>query len=113
MGADARPVSREIDVDFSSAPMAYGGDFIKELPVTSKEKDSPSRIVESGLVPIENGIIIDHLAEGQSIEQIWYLMHMVRTVLELHQVGGQGVFKSKESPDKANGIILVPDFNIE
>lgn len=98
--------------------MLYGGDFIEEKALAIREGGSgkdqdQSRSVESGLVPIENGIIIDHLAEGQAIEQIWGLMHMVRTVLSLHQVGGQGVFRSKANPEKANGIILVPDFDVE
>jgi aspartate carbamoyltransferase len=107
--APRSPSLPTLEGDFSSGPMVYGADFIKEIPLTDRVKFS--RSVESGLVPIENGIVIDHLAEGQSIEQIWGLMHMVRTVLSLHQLGGQGVFRAKETK-KANGIMLIPGFDI-
>ncbi|CAJ1331156.1 unnamed protein product [Effrenium voratum] len=65
-----------------------------------------------GLVPIANGIIIDNLAAGQSIEQVWSLMYMVRDILDLHGVGGQGVRESTKFPGKGSGFISVPDVDI-
>ena len=68
-------------------------------------------------MPIANGIVIENLAAGQSIEQVrccegwshptrpfvlvplqvWSLMYMVRDILDLHHVGGQGVRTSDET----------------
>merc|ERR1712070_1167323 len=99
-----------LSLDPGSMPLVHGADFIREIQIKDVVKES--RSVEGGLMPMDNGIIIDHLAEGQSVEQIWSLMHMVRSILGLHQIGGQGVFRSKTSPDKANGLISVPNFDI-
>mmetsp|Transcript_43715 Transcript_43715/g.103223 ORF Transcript_43715/g.103223 Transcript_43715/m.103223 type:complete len:589 (+) Transcript_43715:137-1903(+) len=94
-----------------TTPLKLASDFIREIKAIDDEKES--RSVEVGLAPLQNGMIIDHLAEGQSIEQIWALMSMVRSVLKLETVGGHGVFRSKSGDEKANGLISVPDFDID
>lgn len=83
-------------------------DFIKEIAVPPDFLDSDS--AEVGLVPLENGIIIENLAEGQIVEKIWAMMYMVRSILGLTGVGGQGVSGSAET---ASGFISVPDMNID
>jgi aspartate carbamoyltransferase len=92
------------------SPLESHSDFIRELSVV--EDDVPSRSREMGLVPISDGILIDGLAEGQSIDKIWGLMYMVRSILGLNRTGGQGVNRSRESPEKAGGFISVPDLDV-
>merc|ERR1712190_111977 len=98
-----------------NSPDGYGNsairdasDFIKEIAVPADFLDTESG--EVGLVPLENGIIIENLAEGQIVEKIWAMMYMVRSILGLTGVGGQGVSGSGET---ASGFISVPDMNID
>mmetsp|Transcript_90265 Transcript_90265/g.229533 ORF Transcript_90265/g.229533 Transcript_90265/m.229533 type:complete len:607 (+) Transcript_90265:119-1939(+) len=92
-----------------SSPMKGALDFVREVaPADQKAGDSGS--AEAGLMPIQRGIVIERLAEGQSEEQIWGLMYMVRSILGLHGVGGQGVHRPPDRP--ASGFISVPDFDL-
>lgn len=84
-------------------------DFIQEVSPSDGETETTS--VEAGLVPIQRGIVIERLAEGQPEEQIWGLLYMVRSVLGLHGAGGQGVLRPPGFPEKASGFISVPDFD--
>merc|ERR1712039_404286 len=93
---------------YGNSAISDASDFIKEIAVPADFLDTESG--EVGLVPLENGIIIENLAEGQSIEKIWAMMYMVRSVLGLTGVGGQGV---NGSGDTASGFISVPDINID
>lgn len=93
----------DLDLGYSPAFLA-ATDFIKEVALGAAES-SPDKVSEEvGLVPIANGVIIENLAAGQPIEQatrmghgnvgareVWSLMYMVRDILDLHGVGGQGV----------------------
>jgi len=108
--------------DASSPRMACGGssggqfpievawDFVEEMPIVSDAPESGSEQV--GLVPITCGMVIRDLAEGQSTEKIWGVMYMVRAVLGLTNVGGQGVHQSPVKPGHLSGFITVPDFDI-
>jgi len=84
-------------------------DFITEI-AHDKAKESSSD--EVGLVPLNKGIIIENIAEGQSVEKIWGLMYMVRSILVLSSLGGQGVYRSAADPGQARGFISVPDMDI-
>merc|ERR1719253_968398 len=66
--------------------LRVAGDFVTEVDMTGNDKDSGS--FEVGLQPIQRGIIVDRLAQGQSIERIWAIMYMVRSVLGLNCLGG-------------------------
>eukprot|EP00933_Yihiella_yeosuensis_P062701 TRINITY_DN65683_c0_g1_i1.p1 TRINITY_DN65683_c0_g1~~TRINITY_DN65683_c0_g1_i1.p1 ORF type:complete len:621 (+),score=86.26 TRINITY_DN65683_c0_g1_i1:59-1864(+) len=98
-----------LDLGYQSA-LYLSSDFIKEITVTGKVLEKSSE--EVGLMPISNGIIIENLAAGQSVEQVWSLMYMVRSILGLNGVGGQGVRPSLDDPTKASGFISVPDIDI-
>jgi len=102
------PRSQKGGPDFS--PIHEATDFIKEIVRGDKAKDSSS--IEAGLVPLKNGIIIENLAEGQSVEKIWGLMYMVRSILGLNDIGGQGVYRPVNKPDQARGYISVPEVDI-
>ncbi|CAJ1392756.1 unnamed protein product [Effrenium voratum] len=101
----------DLDLGYSPAFLA-ATDFIKEVAMVADEPSPDKLSQEVGLVPIANGIIIDNLAAGQSIEQVWSLMYMVRDILDLHGVGGQGVRESTKFPGKGSGFISVPDVDI-
>jgi len=95
----------------SISPMIDMVDFIKELAGNNEMNDSSSRDV--GLVPIKTGIIIKDLATGQSVDKIWALMYMVRSILNLNSIGGQGVYCSSDQPKEPRGFIAVPDCDID
>ncbi|CAE7280070.1 pyrBI [Symbiodinium microadriaticum] len=110
---NAMELPDDLDLGYSPALMA-ATDFIKEV-ATSPDITSPERVSqEVGLVPIANGIVIENLAAGQPIEQVWSLMYMVRDILDLHHVGGQGVRMSDETSGSCvgSGFIAVPDVDI-
>lgn len=102
----------DLDLGYKPSALLTSSDFIveKHLSPSNKVKDKGSS--EVGLMPISNGIVIENLAAGQSIEQVWNLMYMVRSILDLHHVGGQGVRLSEEFPGKGSGFIAVPDIDI-
>jgi len=93
------------------SPIVDSSEFIKEVKPTDGGESS-RRSAQAGLMPIQQGIVIERLAEGQSVEQIWGLMHMVRSILGLQAAGGQGVLRPEGSPEQASGFIAVPDFDL-
>eukprot|EP00932_Pfiesteria_piscicida_P011219 SRR837773.22333.p1 GENE.SRR837773.22333~~SRR837773.22333.p1 ORF type:complete len:472 (+),score=182.81 SRR837773.22333:3-1418(+) len=104
-----KPHVPPLDQHSAQPPLAEGGrdpsDFVREVPPSGGDSGS----AEAGLVPLERGVVIERLAEGQSEEQIWGLMFMVRSILGLHGIGGQGVHRPKDKP--ASGFISVPDLD--
>jgi len=104
------PLPRQVTPDCSYSPLSDAADFIKEIKLSETAKETSS--LKVGLVPINNGIIIEQLAVGQSSEKIWGLMYMVRSILGLNGMGGQGVRRSSTNPEQASGFISVPDLDI-
>jgi len=91
--------------------LADASDFIHEVSIEI-QRDPAGLSDQVGLVPIANGIFIEHLALGQSIERIWGLMYMVRSIIGLHGIGGQGIHRSAAEPAMYSGFISVPDLDI-
>jgi len=106
---ELRDLPADLDLGFSSA-LYTSSDFICEEEISPKNQTREKGSEEVGLVPIEKGIIIENLAAGQDIDRVWSLMYMVRDILDLHGVGGQGVRKSADGT--ASGFISVPDVDI-
>mmetsp|Transcript_46687 Transcript_46687/g.107925 ORF Transcript_46687/g.107925 Transcript_46687/m.107925 type:complete len:570 (+) Transcript_46687:59-1768(+) len=90
--------------------LSNAGDFIQEMKQDSHDQDSICR--EVGLVPLKSGIIIENLGMGQSVEKIWSLMYMVRSILGFHGMGGHGVYHSGTSPHEARGYISCPELDV-
>lgn len=85
------------------------GDWIR-VELSENQEVSSAAV---GLVPISNGVVIERLAQGQSVEKIWGLMYMVRSILGLNSVGGQGVYRLPGEPESVtSGFISVPDLDI-
>jgi len=102
--------------DFTTPPLQesnlqQAADFIKKIQIPDEQKKEAGS-VDAGLVPITNGAVIDHIAEGQAPDAIWRLVYKVRTILQLNGVGGQGVFRTPVT-DKMRGLISVPDVDIQ
>mmetsp|Transcript_661 Transcript_661/g.1487 ORF Transcript_661/g.1487 Transcript_661/m.1487 type:complete len:609 (-) Transcript_661:188-2014(-) len=101
---DANPVSA----------LSAAKDFIQEVAWTDKQAmDSVSDV--AGLVPISNGIAIKDIGKGEEKKKIWSLMYMIRWVLSLNGVGGQGMYRCQDANGAAchAGFITVPNFDIE
>uniref|UniRef100_A0A7S4RF44 Aspartate carbamoyltransferase n=1 Tax=Alexandrium monilatum TaxID=311494 RepID=A0A7S4RF44_9DINO len=105
------PMRPKVRPSPDSSPIRDAVDFITEVKRSDEAEDSSS--TEVGLVPLRSGIIIENLGAGQSVERIWGLMHMVRGILGLGDIGGQGVYRSAERPSgEARGYISVPEVDI-
>jgi aspartate carbamoyltransferase len=99
----------------SSSPwettLSIAADFITEVPISIDPQLGQKEAV--GLAPIQNGIVIRDLALGKDVETIWRLMYLVRSVLGLDSIGGQGVHRASDGTGLAGGFITVPDFDID
>lgn len=80
-------------------------DFVVEA--TPAEHSKPEYKV--GIKPVEEGIVIDHIASGQPIEAIWNNIEAVRKILKLNVRSSQGVYHSFKGPEVYKGIISLPD----
>lgn len=81
-------------------------DFIEEIDTDKyvRKKDEP----KVGIIPIKNGIVIDHIGKGDSIETIWEHINKIRRVMELDVISSHGVFQS-ETDKLYKGVIVIPN----
>lgn len=80
-------------------------DFISEtLPVEHKKPE-----YKVGIKPVEEGIVIDHIAVGKPVEEIWSNIEAVRKILKLNVRSSQGVYHSFKGAEVYKGIISLPD----
>jgi len=80
-------------------------DFILEAAVLEHRKPE----YKVGIKPVEEGIVIDHIASGQTVEDIWSNIEAVRKILKLNVRSSQGVYHSFKGPEVYKGIISLPD----
>jgi aspartate carbamoyltransferase len=83
----------------------FEDDFIKEAPVLQHNKPE----YKVGIKPVENGLVIDHIATGRSIEEIWERIDTIRKLMGLNMRSSHGVYHSNQGPEIYKGIISVPD----
>jgi len=86
-------------------PEELSEDFIKET--TPAEHKKPEYKV--GIKPVEEGIVIDHIAVGKPIEEIWSNIEAIRKILKLNVRSSQGVYHSLRGEGEFKGIISLPD----
>lgn len=92
--------------DFDGASRAIEGfdeDFVVEAPVS----EHPAREYKVGIKPVEEGIVIDHVASGRPIDEIWSNIDAARRILGLNVRSSHGVFHNNRGSFK--GIISLPD----
>ena len=99
-------VSGLIGADFDGepkAPDAFDDDFVLEASIERHEKPE----YKVGIKPVDDGLVIDHISSGDSIEDIWGHLDAIRRMLKLNVRGGHGVFHNNQGSYK--GIISLPD----
>jgi len=80
--------------------------FVTEIPVTRKTHVEDRFKV--GIKPVHDGLVIDHIATGKPLEEIWDRISRIRKVLKLNVRGSHGVFHSSD-PKDYKGIMSLPD----
>jgi aspartate carbamoyltransferase len=80
-------------------------DFIIEAPTVEHSKPE----YKVGIKPVEEGIVIDHIATGEPIEKIWVNIEAVRKILKLNVRSSHGVYHSFKGEEVYKGIISLPD----
>ena len=82
-------------------------DFITKVELTPKARVEDQFKV--GIKPVDNGMVIDHIAKGHSPREIWDRIDSIRRILNLNLRGSHGVFHSADSSKTLKGIISLPD----
>ncbi|TFG84784.1 MAG: aspartate carbamoyltransferase [Spirochaetales bacterium] len=87
------------------APTAPEEAFVMEAPVGAGRKPE----YKVGIKPVETGIVIDHIASGRPLAEIWDRIDKIRRVLGLNLRSSHGVFHSNSGPEVFKGIVSIPD----
>ncbi|MCE1206659.1 MAG: aspartate carbamoyltransferase [Spirochaetia bacterium] len=101
-------VSGLLGEDFNGAfamEPAISEDFVTEIKPEEHRKPE----YKVGIKPVEEGIVIDHIAKGRPVEEIWNNIEAVRKILKLNVRSSHGVYHSNLGPDTFKGIISLPD----
>ncbi|WP_028973073.1 aspartate carbamoyltransferase [Spirochaeta cellobiosiphila] len=80
----------------------------EEFVIGAPIKKKPVRDVKTGIKPVENGIVIDHIGFGAPIPKIWNQIDKIRKTMELNYSSSHGVFSSRNI-DQYKGIISLPN----
>ncbi len=78
-------------------------DFIVEAPISVRTKPE----YKVGIKPVDSGLVIDHIASGAPVEEIWNRIDKIRRVLGLNLRSSHGVYHTNSGAFK--GIVSVPD----
>ncbi len=95
--------------DFSGASrpgIKISGDFVEKVTVSKKSNVKDRYKV--GIKPVDEGIVIDHIALGSSLDEIWHQIDKIRRVLGLNCRSSHGVYHSSNR-SVYKGIISLPD----
>jgi aspartate carbamoyltransferase len=85
----------------------YEDDFVAEAAVAESHKPE----YKVGIKPVEEGIVIDHIASGAGVAEIWNNIDAVRKILGLNVRSSHGVYHSNSSVpggEVFKGIISLP-----
>ncbi|OHD43090.1 MAG: aspartate carbamoyltransferase, partial [Spirochaetes bacterium GWE1_60_18] len=86
-------------------PASADEEFVLEVPVARHNKPE----YKVGIKPVDMGLVIDHIASGQSLQAIWDQIDKIRRVLGLNLRSSHGVYHSNQGPEVFKGLISVPD----
>jgi aspartate carbamoyltransferase len=98
-----------LGADFSGRPAEqkeYLDDFVEDVPILQTTVKKEYKL---GIRPVEEGMVIDHIGRGSTIEEIWNHIDKIRKVFDLNLVSSHGVYRS-ERGDHYKGIISLPDY---
>ncbi|MBN1646879.1 MAG: aspartate carbamoyltransferase [Spirochaetales bacterium] len=99
-------LSGKIGSDFSgksSDARNFDDDFVEEVKVVPR----PKQEYKIGIKPVENGIVIDHIARGREIRDIWNHIDKIRHIIGLNCRSSHGVYHT-DDPQYYKGIISLP-----
>lgn len=86
----------------------YIENFILEKEVNP---NSPQKVINEGINPIREGVVIDHICKGESPEQIWDYLIKIQSIMGLFNNGYMGVCASRQD-GKIKGIMSLPKTNL-
>ena len=89
-------------------PRRFEDDFIREVSSAGSARASKPEY-KVGIMPVEEGIVIDHVSSGEPIGDIWTHIDAIRKMLKLNVRSSHGVFHSNKGPNVFKGIISLPD----
>jgi aspartate carbamoyltransferase len=87
---------------------SYEDNFVHESSISESHKPE----YKVGIKPVEEGIVIDHIAVGRPLEEIWSNIDAVRKILKLNLRSSHGVYHSNlgtAGKEIYKGIISLPD----
>mmetsp|Transcript_56534 Transcript_56534/g.152496 ORF Transcript_56534/g.152496 Transcript_56534/m.152496 type:complete len:599 (-) Transcript_56534:230-2026(-) len=96
-------------------PMQHGlPEFIECIDVTSKDRGrAVSRAAEGGSVPLENGLVVDHIGLSTDSSDCWAKVRMLRFLLGwMDHIGTEGVYSSRSRAAKKKGLLALPDYDL-
>jgi aspartate carbamoyltransferase len=93
-------------------PSGEPDDFVEEMPLSPTSEKGTSKGMTYGILPITDGVVIDHISKGSETKTIWRQITRVRGFMGfLGCIGASGVYPSSksgrmEAPKK--GLISLP-----
>lgn len=96
-------------------PMQLGlPNFIQCIDVSSKERErAVSRAAEGGSVPLENGLVVDHIGLSTDSSDCWAKVRMLRFLLGwMDHIGTEGVYSSRSRSGRKKGLLALPDYDL-
>jgi aspartate carbamoyltransferase len=88
--------------------------FILEVTNPTSPIKSPKQPERLHIKQLSHGVVIDHIGmHTKSTDVLWKQITNIRTVLDIHSTGSQGVFPSSRNPGTYKGLISLPDFPLD
>ncbi|MGL1894118.1 MAG: aspartate carbamoyltransferase [Spirochaetaceae bacterium] len=98
-------IGNDFKPDVDPIKLKHDSDFIHEIKIKGKSMLHDTWKV--GIKPVDNGLVIDHIGRGLSLEEIWDLVDRVRRVMKFNLRSSHGVFHTKDT-SVFKGIISIP-----
>lgn len=89
-------------------------EFMEEVDLSARDATRrPERALAAGAVPIQDGLVVDHIGICSDSAEVWRRLRMVRMILGWSRhVGSEGVYASK-TKGAMKGVMLLPRFKTE
>ncbi len=85
----------------------FSDNFVEEVELAGRTSNM-AHDMKMGIKPVENGIVIDHIAKGADLQKIWNHIDKVRQMMGLNYRSSHGVYHCSDR-DNFKGIISLPD----
>jgi aspartate carbamoyltransferase len=89
-------------------------EFIECVDVSNQERErAVSRAAEGGSVPLENGLVVDHIGLSTDSSDCWAKVRMLRFLLGwMDHIGTEGVYSSRSRSGRKKGLLALPDYDL-